>query len=403
MDWPQPENSQDVRGFLGSTSYYGTFFEHYAHIAMPFYAIGTPPKGKGDFGRPRGELRKVKRTQFGWERECQHAFDTLNKALCNPPGLALPDHEAKYCLHVDARQYVFGAVLSQVQDKAEKVQGYFSCNLHNPEMRYPTYDRELLGIRDTIIYWKFNLHGAEQLFLVHTDHATLRWIHTQPHHTVRQMDIVTMVLYFNCEVKHIPGVKNRVTDAISHHPDCQREGCNGITLEDTASREWIQNIQVGIIDDKWFEPIALSLANPSPHPLSSTASTTECKGWGLSQRFNLDENGLLCLCGDLAKQQVEKTATAKKKDDEEVEIAVRTKVKGEVGNTEQVKEEKTEKRGQLCISKTMLRRIIHETHDTPAEGHFGADRTSLLMKDRYFWQQMWHHTQGYIGGCDLGH
>ena len=47
MDWPQPENSKDVRGFLGLTSYHRKFIEHYAHIAMPLYAIGTPPKGRG--------------------------------------------------------------------------------------------------------------------------------------------------------------------------------------------------------------------------------------------------------------------------------------------------------------------------------------------------------------------
>jgi len=43
MVWPQPENIKDVRGFLGLTSYYRNFIEHYADIAMPLYMIGTPP------------------------------------------------------------------------------------------------------------------------------------------------------------------------------------------------------------------------------------------------------------------------------------------------------------------------------------------------------------------------
>ena len=193
MDWPQPENSKDVRGFLGLTSYYRKFIEHYAHIAMPLYAIGTPPKGKGDVGRRRGEPRRVRHTPFAWDRECQHAFDTLKKALCNAPVLALPDPEAKYCLHVDASQYALGAVLSQVQDKTEKVLGYFSRKLHDAETRYPAYDREPLGIRDAMLYMKFNLHGAELPFLVHTDHATLCWIVTQPHLTVCQMDILSVI------------------------------------------------------------------------------------------------------------------------------------------------------------------------------------------------------------------
>jgi hypothetical protein len=131
MDWPQPENSKDVRGFLGLTSYYRQFIEHCAHISMPQYAIGTPPKRKGDVGWLRGERRKVKCTPFAWERERQHAFDTLKPALYNTPALALPDPEAKYCMQVDASQYPLGAVLTHMPDKAEKVLGYFSCKQHD--------------------------------------------------------------------------------------------------------------------------------------------------------------------------------------------------------------------------------------------------------------------------------
>jgi len=164
MHWPRPENSKDVRGFLGLTRYYRKFIEHYAHIAMPLYAIGTPPKRKGDVGRRCGKPRRVMRTPFAWDRECQNAFDNLKKALCNVPVLPLLDPEAKYCLHVNPSQYALGAVLSQVQDKADKVMSHFSNKLHDAETRDPAYDRELLGIPDAIFYWKFNLHGAEQPF-----------------------------------------------------------------------------------------------------------------------------------------------------------------------------------------------------------------------------------------------
>jgi transposase InsO family protein len=429
MDWPQPENSKDVRGFLGLTSYYRKFIEHYAHIAMPLYTICTPPKGKGDVGRRRGEPKKVFRTPFAWDKECQHAFDTLKKALCNAPVLALPDPKAKYCLHVDASQYALGAVLSQVQGKAEKVLGYFSRKLHDAETRYPTYDRELLGIQDAVLYWKFNLHGAEQPFLVHTDHATLRWILTQPHLTVRQMDILTVLQNFDWEVKHIPGIKNQVADALSRRPDFRRERCNLMALEVTAAGEWIDDIKAGIIEDEWFGPIAHFLADPSQRPPPPTASAKERKLWVSTQRFYLEENGLLWLRGDLEKKEVEKNVRARKKDgeeetrakekeEEEVEKNARARKDGEEETRAMKKDEEEEtrakekeegeaennnKRGRLCIPKTMRRRILHEAHDTPAGGHFGADRTYLRMKDRYFWKKMWRDTQRYVAGCDLCH
>jgi len=164
-----------------------------------------------------------------------------------------------------------------MQDKAEKVLGYFSHKLHDGETRYPAYNRELLGIRDAILYWKLNLHGAEQQFLVHTNHATLRWILTQPHLTVRQMDILTVLQNFDWEVKHIPDVKNQVADALSRRPDFRQKQCNIMAMEVTAAGEWIEDIEAGIVDDEWFGPIAHSLANPSPGPPPSTASATERK------------------------------------------------------------------------------------------------------------------------------
>jgi len=237
MDWPQSENSKDVRGFLGLASYYRELIEPYAHIVMLLNAIGTPPKRKVAIGQRHGVPRKVNCTPFTWDRECQHAFGTLTNALGNTPVQALPDTEAKYSLHLDASQYSLGAVLVQVQDKARIGRDYFSCKLHDVETRYPTYNRELLGIRDAILYSKFNLNRAEQPFLVHTDHVTLRWILTQSLLTIWRINNLTVVQNVDWEVKHIPGVKNQVADSLSCHADFQWERCNAMALDVTAAGE----------------------------------------------------------------------------------------------------------------------------------------------------------------------
>jgi len=123
------------------------------------------------------------------------------------------------------------------------------------------------------------VHRAEQQFLVHTDHATLRRILTQPHLTIQQMDILTILQHFDSEVKYILGVKNQVTDAFSRLLYFHRERCNLMALEVSAAGEWIDDGRAGIVDDEWFGPIAGSFTNPSQCPSRSTASSTECKLW----------------------------------------------------------------------------------------------------------------------------
>jgi hypothetical protein len=212
-EWPQPQNEKEVRGFLGLTSYYRKFIEHYAHMALPLYEMSrTTAPGKADdkqAGGKRGEPRKIAYRPFTWTDECEGAFAALKRAICTVPVLAFPTKDDPFVLHTDASKYAVGAVLSQRQKDGTKVIGYYSRKLHDPETRYPTYDRELLAIRDAVTHWKCNLHGAAKPFTVYTDHATLRHILTQPHLTIRQMDALSILQNYDYEVKHLPGAKTR--------------------------------------------------------------------------------------------------------------------------------------------------------------------------------------------------
>ena len=50
VNWSLPGNSQNIRYFLGLTSYYRKFIEYYTYIAITLYTIATTPKGKDNVG-----------------------------------------------------------------------------------------------------------------------------------------------------------------------------------------------------------------------------------------------------------------------------------------------------------------------------------------------------------------
>jgi hypothetical protein len=275
-DWPQPQDEREVREFLGLTTYYRKFIEHYAHIALPLYEMSRTSPGKHAGGK-RGEPRNPAYRPFTWTDDCVGAFAALKRAICTAPVLAFPTQDDTFLVHTDASKYAVGAVLSQRQKDGVKVVGYYSPKLHDPETRYPTYDRKLLAIRDAVLHWKCYLHGAAVPFRVYTHHATLRHILMQPHLTIRQMDALAIVQNYDYTVKHLPGAKNQAADALSRRPDHRRERAmmadvHDITkhevvtavlrtrcrlMEETArtASDWLAVIRKDLLTNPYFGPI----------------------------------------------------------------------------------------------------------------------------------------------------
>jgi len=76
-------------------------------------------------------------------------------------------------LYLDGSGDSIGVVLQQT-DKAGEVcpVGFYSRKLTPPEERYSTFDRELVGLRDSCLHFRYQILGVP--FTVRTDHSSLR-------------------------------------------------------------------------------------------------------------------------------------------------------------------------------------------------------------------------------------
>ena len=199
--WPQPRNPTNVRSFLGLASFYRRFIQDFSKIASPLTSLTH------------------KGMKFNWTDECEVAFETLKRALTNPPLLAYPDFTVEFTLSTDASLTAIGAVLSQVQKGTERVVAYFSQKLTTTQQRWSTYDRELWAIIASVRHFRHYLRGQE--FFIFTDHQPLLGHNTVPIQddvTGRRARWIIELNAYTFQIRHRKGRLNGHADALSRRP-----------------------------------------------------------------------------------------------------------------------------------------------------------------------------------------
>lgn len=145
---------QEVTHFIGLASYYHRFLKDFASIAEPLHSL----------------IKKAFPVAF----QLKHCLHMLKHCLTTAPILGYPLDHGEMILDMDASDTGIGAVLSQVQNGAERVLADGRRKLAKTEPNYCTMRRELLAIVDFTTHFRQYLLG--RLFKVHTDHSSLRWL-----------------------------------------------------------------------------------------------------------------------------------------------------------------------------------------------------------------------------------
>jgi hypothetical protein len=145
----------EVRSFLGAAQYWRKFIANFSSIASPLHAVTS--------------VKQV----FQWGGKKQKAFDTLKEKISSAPVLALPNLRQTFEIQTDASNYAMGAVLLH----HGKPICFHSETFNGVVINYPTYDKELYALVQSVKKWKHYLLGKETI--VHTDHQPLQYLQSQ--------------------------------------------------------------------------------------------------------------------------------------------------------------------------------------------------------------------------------
>ena len=389
-NWPIPQNTKDVRKFLGFTGYYRRFVKGYAAIARPLtdLLVGHPTK-------PKGRKKKtVDMTPFTWGPEQQTSFETIVRHLSSPPVLAYADYSKPFTLHVDASSNGLGAVLYQTQNGKKRVIAYASRSLRPAERSYPAHKLEFLALKWAVVE-KFHdyLYGSK--FEAVTDNNPLTYIFTTAKLDATGQRWVASLSNYNFCIKYRSGKNNADADSLSRleHPESENiifpEVLKAICQSTTVSSEQCPLVECMAITD------ATDPTDNIPEQLLE-ANALSSKDWRKAQRNdptlkfiidNLQIGSRVPASQTRLKSSVDRRYL---KDWDRLFISV----DGVLYRKAIINEQEFR---QLVIPLEYRDTIYRALHDDL--GHQGRDRTTSLVKQRFFWPGIDSYIRDRVRQC----
>lgn len=391
----RPNNVGELRAIMGLLSYYRQYIQNFSRIAGPLYYLlkGTPednnvPQHSTSIRQVTGKNKGVpSHKPIMWTEEHQRILEQLIDCLVEPPVLGFPDFSKPFVLHTDASNQGLGAVLYQLQDEKLRVIAYGSRTLTASERNYHLHSGKLEFLA---LKWAVTEKFRDYLyyaptFTVFSDNNPLTYVLSSAKLNATGCRWVAELADFHFTIRYRPGKENVDADSLSRMPvnieemmtqcteelasDCVAATTQAVESQDTGSpgvcpvqctavneathktftAAEIRQVQQ---DDKNIGPVMqfkLTNNKPSGHELSAFSMQSKCllREW---ERLHIDEDGIL--------------------------------------------RRKTANKTQLVLPEEYKTIVLKDLHDEM--GHQGIDRTTSLIRDRFFWPYMQKEIEHYV-------
>ena len=190
-----PTTVKRIRSFLGHAGFYRRFIKDFSKIARPLCRL------------------LEKDTRFNFDDSCKAAFEEIKIRLVQAPITAAPEWDQGFEIMCDASDFAMGAVLGQRKEKIFRAIYYASRTFNEAQENYSTTEKEMLAI--VFACEKFRPYILGSHIIVHTDHATIKYLMSKKEAKPRLIRWVLLLQEFDMEIKDKKGCDNVIADHLS--------------------------------------------------------------------------------------------------------------------------------------------------------------------------------------------
>ena len=379
--WPQPQNRDEVRTFLGFVGYYRKFVKDFSKIAKPLNELLSGYVCKK---RSRRRTKTCKgEPEWIWEQSHQDAFDKLKTLLTTPPILAYPDYSRPFILHTDASGQGLGAVLYQEFDGKERVIAYASRGLSKSERNYPVHKLEFLALKWSVTK-KFHDYLYGNSFIVYTDNNPMTYVLENAKLDATGHRWVAALGAYNFQVKYRPGKSNSDADGLSRMPHMVSE-------YEQISNDSIKAICQSQVCIPYVQSLVMSTTLPTEFDIQEDIVPRD---WRSNQWQDPVISKFLRYVTNKQKPDIKEFHTKEGKilHREFKRLVVRR------GVLYRLVQDHGDDKYQLVLPSKYRQLALNGSHNDV--GHLGRDKTLSILRDRVYWPMMSADVEDWINQCD---